>query len=120
MDTRTDVLLLDELRQRCGGKAKTMVRVLESFISISHDYIAKVQQPELLTDLATLAKTLHAIKGLLREIAVAEGASYVETVETKLKAQQPVSAEDLHSVALWIHSARVCARTAEQELRKEI
>lgn len=113
-------LELDDLRDRCGGKQRTMVRVLEAFVASSDEYVGKLQQAAIEADIERIAKTLHSVKGLLREIAAIESAAQVEDVERKLKANATVAVEDVESVAALICSAKAQAKEAEEELRRSL
>lgn len=120
MTQQTQIILLDDLRERCGGRAKTMIRVLESFIASHDQYVDRLKQAQIQSDLQQLAKTLHSIKGILREIAVQDGASYVENLEQKLKQNSPIEAGELDQTIDWILAAESDARSAEKELRETL
>ena len=115
----TSVIEVDELKERCCGQTKTMIRVLDSFVDTSQTYRIKLQSDAVANDLATLAKTLHTIKGLLREISAVEGAKALEDLEHKLKRQAAFSPEDISTVQGWIDSASEAAVLTKQRLQED-
>ena len=119
MERETEILVLDDLKERCNGRARTMIRVLESFQGTSTEACSKLSSPEVSTDLLQLAKTLHTIKGLLREIAAVNAAQALESLEIKLKEEQSLTEEDLAAVQSWVESANAAAEEVKQKLKEE-
>lgn len=119
MDQETEILILDDLKERCNGRARTMIRVLESFQGTSAVICSKLDSPEISNDLAQLAKTLHTIKGLLREIAAVPAAQALEGLEHKLRSEKSLSGDDLDLVKNWVESANLAAEKAKEQLKQE-
>jgi len=109
----TEIILLEDLRRRCAGRTKTMVRVLDSFITSSRAHLPNLRsaQPD-----NGLAKTLHALKGLLRDVGAKEGGEALERLEEKLRADASLSAEDYAQIERWVQSTCESAEKAKQEL----
>lgn len=116
MEQKTEILVLDDLKERCNGKTRTMIRVLESFQGTSGPICLKLASPEVNHDLSQLAKTLHTIKGLLREIAAVGAASAMEGLENKLRQENSLSEEDLAAVQSWVETANEAAERAKEQL----
>ncbi len=114
----TKFLELDDLKSRCSGKTRTMIRVLDSFIGTTAALQHKLESPEVSGDLASMGKTLHTIKGLLREIAAMDAAKMLEAMEEKLNQEKALSPEDLSSVQNCITSASQAAEEAKEQLRE--
>ncbi len=115
---QTEVIVLDDLRRRCAGKTTTMIRVLDSFVSTSKAFVPKLQSDDLKTDNTQLAKALHTIKGLLREVAAQDGARALEQLEEKLKSTAALEKSDLEAVERWITDACESAETMKRSLQE--
>ncbi len=109
-------LELDELKSRCSGKTRTMIRVLDSFLGSSANLHSKLQSTESSGDPAAIGKTLHTIKGLLQEISAKDAAGIMEEFETKLREKNEFTAEDLSSVKELINTASRAAEEAKEIL----
>lgn len=114
----TRILALDDLKSRCSGKTRTMIRVLDSFVGTSASLQSKLESPEVSSDLEVMGKTLHTIKGLLREISAMDAAKFLEDIETKLNAEHALSSDDLTSVQSCLASACQAAEEAKEELKQ--
>ena len=115
----TQFIEVDDLKERCSGKTRTMIRVLDSFLGTSAPLRDKLQSAEVASNLELMGKTLHSIKGLLREIAAKEAAGALEEFEAKLREQHELSAEDLSSVQSWMDSAAEAAEATKERLKQE-
>ncbi len=113
----TKVLELDDLKSRCSGKTRTMIRVLDSFIGTTATLQHQLESGEVSGDIASMGKTLHTIKGLLREIAAMDAAKMLEAMEAKLNEERALSPEDLNSVQSCIASASQAAEEAKEQLK---
>ena len=118
MEQNTEILILDDLKERCNGRTRTMIRVLESFQGTSGPICLKLASPEANQDLGQLAKTLHTIKGLLQEIAAFGAAQALEQLEHKLRQENSLSGEDLAAVQTWVETANKAAEEAKEQLKQ--
>lgn len=114
----TRVLELEDLKSRCSGKTRTMIRVLDSFVGSSASLQSKLESPEVASDLEVMGRTLHMIKGLLREISAMDAAKFLEDLETKLNTEHVLSQEDLSSVQICLATASQAAEEAKEELKQ--
>ena len=109
----TEIILLEDLRRRCAGRTKTMVRVLDSFVSSSREHLPKLRTA---AEETTLAKTLHALKGLLRDVGAVDAGQALERLEEKLRADSALTPEDYAHIEEWVQLTCESAEKAKQEL----
>lgn len=115
----TKVIELDDLKERCGGKTKTMIRVLDSFLVTSKSCREQLGSDQLRNDRAQLAKLLHTTKGLIREVGAIDGAKAIEDLERKLKSEEKLSPAEMKSVEAWLESVAEAARDTKGKLESE-
>ena len=81
----TKIIDLEDLRSRCNGKTKTMVRVLESFIATTRIELVNLKNEDTVKNPELLKRKLHTIKGLLREAGAIEVAESVRLMDEKVQ-----------------------------------
>ncbi len=113
------IIDLKDLNHRCGGKRKTMIKVLESFIATSKEQLRALQNPALRADKLALSRTVHTVKGLLRDAGAANGAKSLESIERSLTDPGYKFDDDLSSVTQLIEASCQAAIAAKASLNVE-
>lgn len=117
--SETEVIALDDLKGRCGGKIKTVIRVLDSFLNTSSTLRPRLQQLDAAADAAAVGKVLHTVKGLLREVGARKGAEALEQYELKLREKRALDRADLDAVDRWIDETARDAERMKRQLETE-
>lgn len=120
MQPRTMMIDLDDLSERCSGKAQTMLRVLESFIKSSKASLLTLKANQAEGDKVMLARTLHTIKGLLRDAGAKDAAQRVEEIELKATDPNYNLEEDLPNLEKAVEAACKGAQSAKEELSQRL
>lgn len=116
--TDTQIIDLEDLRERCSGKEKTMIRVLESFMESAITQLSKLDNSETLSNQDTLKKTIHTIKGLFRDAGATSGAEFIKEIEEKLKNSSSLEDGDLKAIKELVHNARDSAAVIKNSLQQ--
>ncbi len=101
----TEIIDIDDLRNRCGGKAKTMIRVLESFIEAAYGCLPKLRSTAIQSDIGAMSRMVHTLKGLLRDAGAKDRESTIDRIESKLHAAQQLVDNDIYCLEGLIQSA---------------
>jgi CheY-like chemotaxis protein/HPt (histidine-containing phosphotransfer) domain-containing protein len=111
----TEIIDLDELKSRCSGKTKLMVRVLQSFLDTSQHQLDWLRDG-VKSDVKEVKRRVHTIKGLLREAGAIRCADAVELVESRLKNGCDLRYEDLSTLNEQLTLARHGALDAQAKI----
>ena len=96
--TDTQIIDLEDLRSRCAGKEKTMLRVLDAFKETSVAQLNKLEDTAVLSNIEQLKKTIHTIKGLLRDAGANNGAEIVSEIEEKIATNKAIEDADVKAI----------------------
>ena len=116
----TIMIDLDDLRTRCAGRNKTMIRVLDSFMESSRKHVPDLRSCCMRKNTEAIEKILHAIKGLLRDVGAKSGAALVQEMENKVKNELVLSEQDYEYVERVIKDACSSATRAKLELESQL
>jgi CheY-like chemotaxis protein len=103
---RTKIIDLHDLKERCSGKERLMVRVLEAFLESSKDCLLKLRDVNPEEDIVTTTQIIHTLKGMLRDSGGKNGANSLEEIENKIKGATFSAPTDLPKVEQIVTSAQ--------------
>lgn len=112
----TEIIDLEDLRERCSGREKTMIKVLDSFIDSCKSQASQLDLEEIYSNSEKLKKIIHTLKGLMRDAGAKHSSEIIKEYEDKLLNLNSLEREDLNKIKDLVIETSISAEKTKTSL----